>query len=304
MTDATPKRATNLNEFGEMMGKVFVPEEVGAAIQSYNPRPSDIIISPYGKCGTTWLQQTFHTLRSRGDMDFDDISRVVPWIEQGAMHGFNLNAEQRVNPRGYKSHLAFDAIPKGGKYVVSFRDPKDAFVSMYRFMEGWFIEPGSVTMEDFFEGWMRGGPEGDGYWGHLQSWWKQRDNPNVLLLSYRHMVSEPEMHVRKLAAFSGITLDDNLIALTLEQTSLNFMLKYKDRFDDALARSVSETRCNLPSGSDSAKVRKGGVGGYKTELPASIAKRIDEIWVERIAPVTGHADFTAFDQEICSRNNR
>jgi hypothetical protein len=303
MTGNEQKRASTLAEFSDMMDKVFVPEEVGSAIASYHPQANDIIISPYGKCGTTWLQQAFHTLRTGGDMDFDDISRVVPWIEQGAMHDIDLNSPQRAQPRGFKSHLSYSNIPKGAKYVVSFRDPKDAFVSMFRFMEGWFIEPDTISMEEFFEGWMNGGPEGDGYWGHLLSWWEQRDDPNLLLVTYDHMIADPKLHVLKLAAFCDLAIDDELLALTLDRSSLSYMLENKNRFDDALARAQSEIRCNLPPGSDSSKVRKGGVGGYKKELPSAIAERIDAIWSERVTPVTGHKTYAMLATEIRNNNN-
>ena len=32
-----------------------------------------VIITPFAKCGTTWLQQMVHSLRTGGDLDFDDI---------------------------------------------------------------------------------------------------------------------------------------------------------------------------------------------------------------------------------------
>ncbi len=38
-----------------------------------------MVTSP--KCGTTWVQQIVHQLRSRGSMDFEEISIPVPWIE-------------------------------------------------------------------------------------------------------------------------------------------------------------------------------------------------------------------------------
>src|SRR5579871_1161035 len=136
-------------EWQEVRGRMMSPDDIPAAIKSYRPRPTDVVITPFGKCGTTWLQQTFHTLRTKGDMDFDDISRVVPWIEMGTTCGIDLNSEQRAAPRGFKSHLAFDQIPKGAKCVVSFREPKDAFVSMYHFMEGWWFEPGTIALDDF-----------------------------------------------------------------------------------------------------------------------------------------------------------
>jgi hypothetical protein len=303
LTDDTPRRAHSIEEFGALVGKMFVLEEVDAALQSYQPRPTDIIITPYGKCGTTWLQQVFHTLRTRGNMDFDDISRVVPWLETATGLEIDLNAPQRAEPRGFKSHLAYTHVPKGARYIVSLRNPKDAFVSMFRFMEGWFIESGTVPIEHFFQGWKAGGPEGGGYWHHLTSWWEQIDNPDVMLVTYEHMVVEPEAHARKVADFCGIPLDDALLALTLERSSLAYMLEHKDKFDDAMNRALSETRCNLPAGSDSAKVRKGSVGGHKKELPAEIAEEMDAIWAERITPELGFADYAALDAEVRRRNS-
>lgn len=245
------------------------------------------------------LQQMFHTLRTRGDTDFDDISRVVPWIEMSPLLGLDLNAEQRATPRGFKSHLSYTLVPKGARYVVSLRDPKDAFVSMFRFMEGWFIEPGAVSMEDFFAGWERGGgAEGEGYWSHLASWWAVRDRPDVLLFSYRQMVRDPERHIRRLAEFAGIPLDDELLDLTVERTSRDYMLANKHRFDDAMMRQMSEAHGGIPPGSDSAKVRAGASGDRRDELPPALAQRMDEIWAERIAGPLGFADFEALEAAL------
>ena len=150
MDEQPLRRARSLAEMDEADARMGDPDEAGA-IADYRPRPSDIVISPYAKCGTTWLQQMFHTLRTGGDMDFDDISRVVPWIETSRLLAIDLEAPQRAAPRGFKSHLAWDKIPKGARYVVSLRDPKDALVSMYRFMEGWVLEPGAVGVAAFAE---------------------------------------------------------------------------------------------------------------------------------------------------------
>jgi hypothetical protein len=264
----------------------------------FSPNETDVIISPYSKCGTTMLQQMFHTLRTRGDQDFDDISRVVPWFELSPLLGLDLNAPQRGSPRGFKSHLGYGKIPKGARYVVSLRDPRDAFISMHRFMEGWFIEPGTVPIEEFFEGWIRGrGAEGEGYWGHLLSWWAVRGEENVLIFSYRNILEDPATHIRRLAEFAAIPLDDELLELTIERTSRAWMLAHKDRFDDALMRSMSETLVGIPPGSDSAKVcaEREGRG---SELPSSLAGRLDEIWAERITPETGFGSFAELEAEL------
>ena len=150
-----PHRARSMAEMGKIQMRMAAPAEFTDAIKDFRPRPTDVVIAPFGKCGTTWLQQTFHTLRTRGDMDFDDISRVVPWIETAVTLGLDLDAPQRAEPRGFKSHLSYDEVPKGARYIVAVREPKDALVSLYRFMEGWFIEPGTISAEHIFENWRR-----------------------------------------------------------------------------------------------------------------------------------------------------
>ena len=294
MDAVAPSRARSVAEMLQLQSRLGAPDDIPQSIKSYRPRPTDIVITPFGKCGTTWLQQTFHTLRTGGDMDFDDISRVVPWIETTRIVGIDLEAPQRAEPRGFKSHLPYDVIPKGAKYVVSLRDPKDALVSMYRFMEGWFLAPGAVPIEDFAAHWM----QHDEYWKHLLSWWNVRDEPSVLVFSYEGMTADPEGHIRRLAAFCGLPLSHERLALTLERSSLAYMLQHKDKFDDAMMRQVSEARCALPPGSDSAKVRKGGVGGHRAELPATVGAALDAKWAEFVAPATGYADYAALEAAV------
>jgi hypothetical protein len=228
---------------------------------------------------------------------------VTPWIETAAPLGLDLDAPQRAEPRGFKSHLSWDHIPKGARYVVSLRDPKDAVVSMHHFMEGWFLEPGAVAVGEFAETWVKAAVGGGGdYWSHLSSWWEQRDNPDVLLLSYEHMSAEPAAAIRRLAAFCGLPLDDELLALTLERSSLDFMLRHKDRFDDLLMREASERLCGLPPGADSAKVRTGRVGGHRDELPAEAGAQIDAQWAKAVTPRLGFPDYAALEAELRRRN--
>ena len=55
---------------------------------------TDVFIATYPKCGTTLLQQMLHTLRTRGDMSFDEITEVVPWFESAWDIGIDPGAEQ------------------------------------------------------------------------------------------------------------------------------------------------------------------------------------------------------------------
>jgi hypothetical protein len=293
----TGARAATIAEFHALMPRMISRETVMRGL-AFRPRPSDVIIAPFGKCGTTWLQQIFHTLRTRGDTDYDDVSAVVPWIETATALGQDLDAEQKANPRGFKSHLGWDMVPKGGRYIVSLRDPKDALVSMYRFMEGWFIEPGTIPLATFArEDYMQqsGGPY---YWSHLVSWWEVRHDPAVLLLSYEQMQRDPAGTVRRVAAHCGIPLDDALLDLTLRHSSLEYMLANKHQFDDRLMRTLSERVCDLPPGSDSAKVRAGKVGSHRTELDAAVSAEMDALWAEHVTSRIGYGTYADLEAAL------
>lgn len=149
LTGRKPRRARNLEELEQLLPQLFTAESTERGL-AFQPRPTDIIISPYAKCGTTWLQQIAHGLRSGGSMDFEEITVVTPWLEMAWDMGWDLTAEQVAEPRVFKSHVSWHHVPKGARYICSFRDPADAFVSFYRFFEGFMFEPGAIGIEEFF----------------------------------------------------------------------------------------------------------------------------------------------------------
>ena len=280
----TTKRATNLRELGQLFGQEdrdWVLKK-GLEVQL---RPSDVVITPYGKSGTTWTQQIVHTLRTRGDMDFDDISRVVPWIEVSAGLDIDLNAEQKANPRAFKSHLSWDKMPRGGRYINVVRDPAAAAVSSFRFMEGWYVEPGTIDVNEFVQGTFLRRRE---YYKHLRSWWARRNDDDVLFLAYERMLADASATIARIAEFIGVELDDELLAITLEHSSREFMLKHQDRFDDAMLRKQSEELVGLPPGSDSSKVT---AGSSSQSLSDETLALFDDAWREEITEPLGYTTY-------------
>ena len=290
-------RATTVDAMRAVLGSMGTPEGVQKGLE-LRLRPTDIVVAPFGKSGTTWLQQIAHTLRTRGDMDFDDISRVCPWIEMSTDLGLELDAEQKARPRVFKSHLDAHRIPKGGRYIISCRDPTDAAYSMYKFMEGWTLEPGAVSLDDFVRAAFIAadnapGSSGRGYWTHLKSWWSRRNDPDVLFMAYEHMTDDLPGTIRRVAAFMGIDLDEELLAITSEHASLAFMLEHKDRFDDRLMRERSVEVAGLPADSDSSKVRSGEVGESRQKLGPEVIAALDAVWRERITAELGFENYAA-----------
>ena len=92
-------------------------------------RPTDVFVTTYPKCGTTWVTQIVHQLRTNGSMDFSEITEVVPWDILAQDCGQDLAAEHVANPRLFKSHEPAGKIARGARYICVARDPRDALVS-------------------------------------------------------------------------------------------------------------------------------------------------------------------------------
>jgi hypothetical protein len=231
-------------------------------------------------------------------MDFEEITAAVPWLELAADMGMDLEAPQKAQPRAFKSHLPWDGIPKGGRYICVVRDPRDALVSMYRFFEGWFFEPGSITMEAFATGEYLARTPPRSYWHHLASWWPQRVRPDVLLLCFEDMKADLQRSVGQIAQFMGIALDRELEDIVMEQSSIEFMRRHGTQFDDHLVREARDGACGVPGGARTSKLRAGRVGDHTRELSAATIRELDYIWHRDIETRFGFKSYAQLRREI------
>ena len=284
------RRARTIADFMER-GEHFQTEASRTQGLTFQPRPTDVFISPYSKSGTTWLQQIVHGLRTRGSMDFDEITSVTPWLEMALDLGLDIHGEQVTNPRIYKSHLNWHEIPKGGRYIYSIRDPRDTLVSLYRFLGNWWFDIDAIPIEVFArEAFMRDW-EIRSYWQHVISWWEQRHNPAVLILCYEDMKADLGKTIRRIAPFIDIPLDDELYEIVLHQSSLEFMKAHERHFDDHLVPQARNAVIGLPSDAGSTKVRKGLVGEHRHELSADILAELDTIWQATFGATYGYQSY-------------
>jgi hypothetical protein len=211
--------------------------------------------------------------------------------------GIDLNAPQ-TSPRAFKSHMSWDAVPKGARYIVSFRNPKDALISRYYFFEGWVFEPGSITIAELARGFFYnlGGPYG--YWRHLRSWWGQRENPNVLLLSFEDMILDIPRLVQTVARFCGFDGGADLLSIVSRQSTFDFMKAHNSHFDERMMRKRGEEVLKLPTGADASKVRAGKAGAHVDELPTETSEEMDQIWQREIGETLGFDTYQTFRQEV------
>mmetsp|Transcript_127874 Transcript_127874/g.370067 ORF Transcript_127874/g.370067 Transcript_127874/m.370067 type:complete len:327 (-) Transcript_127874:79-1059(-) len=289
----------------------FETEEGRLKGLSYRPKfDNEVVITTSPKAGTTWMQQICHQLRSAehgGDMAFDEISEVVPWLELAHDQKQDLEAPQYGHyeglPRIFKSHAWEGHCPKFPKTIVVLRNPEDVVVSFYKFFEDWFFEPGSISLEAFAEEfWLaRGVPptkmQNASYFVHLISWYKRKDDPNVLILFFEDLKYSLKEQVQLVAKFIS---DDKhnfcrpeLVDVAVKKSCYNFMKEHESQFDEKLSKSTRNEACGLPpdAGTRKSKIAKGAAGSGKVVLTDELKAAIDAKWNEVVMPVTGCATY-------------
>lgn len=277
------RRPASIAEMHERMNG-FATAEGWQRSLDYKPAPTDVFIVTPPKCGTTWMQQIVHGLRTRGSMDFDEISRVVPWINMAHDIGIDIYAPQVAKPKAFKTHSTLVEVPKGGKYIVVLRDPCDALISDYHFMGGMFFDKNSVSLEEFAR---EDFIPSRGIHKHIFAFWDRRTDADVLPLCYENMKADLSRTIERVAEFIGIDLDDELRQIVLRQSDIKFMQEHREQFEDHLVRKARSAAMHLPLNGQLNKVRNGQVGESERVLPDDIRKELDAVWQAEITARIG-----------------
>lgn len=278
----------------------FRTPEARAVVDGFESRPSDVFICTYPKCGTTLVQQIVHQLRSGGSMDFDEISDVVPWIESALDIGIDPSADQPWEPRAFKSHLMWRDVPRGGRYITVFRDPREVLPSFYRFFEGWMFASGSISIDDFARGLYLVGSASGRHWDHFVDWWPRVHDSDVLALAYEDIVAAPAETTAVIADFIEIDPGPDTVATAIRQSSRSFMLERPTQFDDHTLRVAREPVWGLPAGGDSDKV----TAGSEVNLSDGLLAELDAMWSEVVTPALGFASYDELRDALPGRPGR
>uniref|UniRef100_A0A7S4VRT1 Sulfotransferase domain-containing protein n=1 Tax=Alexandrium monilatum TaxID=311494 RepID=A0A7S4VRT1_9DINO len=290
-------------ELLDRRNKAFQSDKSLEIGRNFTPRPTDVFIATYPKCGTTWVTQICHQLRTGGHMDFEEICDVVPWDILAHDCGQDLEAEHVANPRLWKSHEAARDIAKGGKYITICRDPDDVLISFYRFLPAMLAMANhSITMEEFVEAVFCGVAHSESLHDFYVGWWERRNDPNVLWLCYEDLHSDIDKQIRRIAAFIGVPLNDELLAKVKEMSSFEFMQARSGQFDEHVIFEKVRDQMEIPKDykfgdAPVSKVRAGGgTIGEKEKLSAKVREMMRNQWENVVYAKTGlrsYADMQA-----------
>lgn len=299
MTDESPPPLSRPRCIAEMRERLsrFSTTDAAERADALIARDSDVFIATYPKCGTTLMQQLVHTLRTGGDMEFGEITEVVPWLEKSHDLGVDVDAEQIAQPRSFKTHRSRKDLPDNARLLHVTRDPFDMASSFFRFFDGWLFETGSVDLDTFCREMLLERTGSGKYWDHLSDWLGDIDQPNVCFICYEDFLEQPAEIVRKVSSFIGIQADEQLMELTLKHTSIDFMRAHASKFDDHLVRAVTDAQMRLPPGGCSSKVASGKAGRGKT-VSDDIRQLFDAEWRRHIGEPFGFADYPAMRASV------
>jgi aryl sulfotransferase len=103
--------------------------------KGFEPRPDDIIVATYPKCGTTWMQQIVSSLIFQ-DATSRPLSDIPPFIagrHRGDPEAIYATINGQKHRRFLKSHEPLDGIPFYDeiRYIHVARDGRDTAMSLH-----------------------------------------------------------------------------------------------------------------------------------------------------------------------------
>lgn len=209
----------------------------------YRPRPGDIVISTYPKCGTTWMQRIVGLLVFQTP-EPEPVMEISPWMERRwpePVEAVVAQLEAQDHRRFIKTHLPFDGIPVFDevKYVHVARDGRDACLSYHNHATGFApffldaLDQSGLADEsiarpyprpaadpaDHFHNWLTKGvvpghQDGEptmSFFHFEQNWWDERDRSNVLLVHYLDLKADLPGEMRRIADFLEIDVPNDML---------------------------------------------------------------------------------------------
>jgi hypothetical protein len=230
--------------------------------------PDDIFLVSFPKSGNTWSRFLLANLLypERG-ATFANIHRLVLDPTDTTKRDF----ERMPRPRVIKSHECFD--PRFGRVIYIVRDPRDVAISQYHYHRKIMKIVDDSPLENFVTRFLAGETCPHGSWGQNVVTWlgASEGSPRFLLLRYEDMLADTARELAKIVTFLGISVDPEQIAQAVEKSSAARMRKLEEAQTDD---------CELTKGSrkDLRFVRAARSGGWRSELPESMAARIEAAW--------------------------
>ena len=282
---------------------------------AFEPRPDDIVIATYPKCGTTWTQRIVDLLVFQSPEPRPAMS-ISPWLDSVMFQPVEADLatlEAQRHRRFVKTHLPFDAVPIWDqvKYIHVARDGRDSCMSFHNHQLGTLPEWRQGVMEkaladprlmaamatlpmragpipadprDFYLDWISNAEaevtEGYGidlpFFDFETTYWRERRRPNVLFLHYNDLKADLAGEMRRMSEFLGIATPDALMPSLVEAATFESMKR------DAAA--IVPVAAEVWEGGAERFVYKGTNGRWREVLTADDLARYEALAARKWTP--------------------
>jgi len=214
-------------------------------------RDGDVVIATPYKCGTTWTQNIVLHLIFQ-DLKLRIIDDFSPWVDMRLKPIDELVGQLAAQDhrRCLKSHLPRDGLKlrQNTRYIVVGRDPRDVFMSMWNHYSAYtpemlvalndtqgrvgpMLPPCPSDIRDFWNMWINRGwfdweTEGYPHWSnlrHVQTWWQDRGQPNILFVHYNDLLADLAGEIGKIARYLQIDCAPDTVSAIAEMVTFESM---------------------------------------------------------------------------------
>nr|XP_060609743.1 sulfotransferase 6B1-like [Anolis sagrei ordinatus] len=250
------------------------------ALETFEAREDDVIMTGYPKCGTHWLEYILNDMsvmaakyteeEKKKRIELERELEITSRLEFGDPGKFK-RMENLPSRRIIITHLTPNILPKSAfknkaKILVLIRNPKDTLASFFHFNNKVPTFP-TKTWDEFFTDFMSGKVSWGSYFDFVKEWDKYIDDENVTSVTYEELKENPNLEVKRIATFLGYSLTEDEIQNIIEKSSFKTMKQNGQEilgtFGDLL-------------------FRKGFVGDWKMLLSESQNQEMDRKFEEHL----------------------
>ncbi|KAI7744793.1 hypothetical protein M8C21_008521 [Ambrosia artemisiifolia] len=260
----------------------------------FKSHTTDIFLATFPKAGTTWLKSLMFSTLNRHHHAFSDhplhhhgpqSAFPILDVESYPITDFTTNFSDV--PRLFNTHFPYTLLPAcmdACKFVYVCRDPKDVLISKWHFvskLRSKDLPP--LTLDKAIELFQQGVSEYGPFWEHVLSYWRASlESPDkILFLKYEELKKQPEVEVKKLAAFMGkpFTMEEEKKGVVGEIVKL---CSFKNLSNLEVNKTGVDKFANVAVIETKNFFRKGEIGDWKNYLSEEMKERIDRITDEKL----------------------
>ena len=249
--------------------------------ENFKPRSIDVHVVTYPKAGTSWVQEIVWLVNNQVNVEKScnvpsgERSIYIELIRNDGEETERVKCVESMQcPRHIKWHHASWLLPnfvtESGKIVYLYRNPKDTAVSWYHFQRMNKLYGFTGNFDQFLPLFMTDKVPYGSYWENLNSWWRLKDQKNILILSYEELHMDINRGIEKIANFLEKELTNEEVEKVIKHTSFSNMKANPMTNGSRIPKIEGETDF----------MRKGKVGDWKNYFTEEQNQKMDE-WIQQ-----------------------